>query len=78
MKRIEFLNTLKWFSAQNRVGTYFVNEHKEPMYKWKNCVFYFDGKGKVYCIGDIPLDLQYRIYYRFGESTGMKIGRAHV
>jgi len=71
MKRIEFLNTLKWFSAQNRVGTYFVNEHKEPMYKWKNCVFYFDGKGKVYCIGDIPLDLQYRIYYRFGESTGM-------
>lgn len=71
MKRLEFLAALSRFDAKNGVGTYLVNGEEEILYKWKNCVFYFDGEDKAICVGDVPMALSIETFSTFKRKKGI-------
>lgn len=64
MKRVSLKVAMDMFGGQ-RIGTYEFDGSKQDMYKWKDCIFYFDGVDKTIAVGNIPMAEALHFYDEF-------------
>lgn len=65
MKKLEFNIAMHTIGANHSIGTYKINGQHSDVYKWHDCIFYFDGVDKAVVIGNVPMNLGYHMFLNF-------------